>query len=142
MAKHCRWCGETKPIDAFYKHPQMKEGRLNKCKECQKKSSTTNRLKNLERVREYDRKRAKLPHRWAAGAAQSRKARARNPNYQTAHNAVARAIKAGTLLRSQCQVCGRKTDVQAHHEDYEKPLDVMWLCPPCHHARHQQLKQE
>jgi hypothetical protein len=29
----------------------------------------------------------------------------------------------------------------AHHDDYDKPLDVMWLCQPCHKQRHKELKQ-
>lgn len=35
-----------------------------------------------------------------------------------------------------CQDCGRDQSVQAHHEDYHKPLDVLWLCQPCHLRRH------
>jgi hypothetical protein len=27
----------------------------------------------------------------------------------------------------------------AHHEDYDRPLDVMWLCQPCHKQRHKEL---
>jgi hypothetical protein len=34
--KTCTTCGETKPLDEFYAHPQMRERRLNSCKECRK----------------------------------------------------------------------------------------------------------
>ncbi len=51
-----------------------------------------------------------------------------------ARNLVKKAIKAGTLTRpSSCSKCGN-TDIriEAHHKDYTKPLDVMWLCRSCH----------
>jgi hypothetical protein len=52
-----------------------------------------------------------------------------------ANDAVGRAIKAGTLEREPCEVCGR-TPAQAHHDDYDKPLDVRWLCSAHHSAHH------
>lgn len=31
--------------------------------------------------------------------------------------------------------------VQAHHDDYSKPLEVRWLCVPHHALHHKQLRQ-
>ena len=45
------------------------------------------------------------------------------------------AIKRGQLVRQPCEVCGAALDVEAHHDDYTKPLDVRWLCKR-HHAEH------
>lgn len=43
-------------------------------------------------------------------------------------------IEAGRLTREPCLVCGSaRTD--AHHEDYGRPLDVMWFCRT-HHKEH------
>lgn len=52
-----------------------------------------------------------------------------------------RAIKNGDLLRpSCCQQCGVTADagatIHAHHEDYDQPLGVIWLCQDCHGQRH------
>ena len=34
MQKHCKWCKKDKDINLFHKHKGMKDGRLNKCKDC------------------------------------------------------------------------------------------------------------
>lgn len=43
------------------------------------------------------------------------------------------AIKTGKLKSKPCQICG-KQKADAHHEDYSKPLEVIWLCR-AHHKR-------
>lgn len=45
------------------------------------------------------------------------------------------AIKRGELIRQPCEVCFTVESVEAHHDDYTKPLDVRWLCR-LHHAEH------
>ena len=50
------------------------------------------------------------------------------------------AIKAGRLVREECEVCG-KEPTEAHHDDYSKPYDVRWLCKECHTAHHQQKRR-
>jgi len=48
---------------------------------------------------------------------------------------VARALKEGVLTRMPCDKCGAVNTV-GHHEDYDKPLIVQWLCRSCHHWHH------
>jgi len=55
------------------------------------------------------------------------------------HIAVKMAKKRGILVVQPCEVCGTTERIQAHHEDYSKPLDVMWLCPKHHGARHREI---
>lgn len=43
--------------------------------------------------------------------------------------------KRGHLTPQPCRDCG-SLQSQKHHEDYGKPLDVIWLCRPCHLAHH------
>ena len=59
------------------------------------------------------------------------------------HNLVENAIGRGQIVRQPCEVCGAdgkaadgRSIVQAHHDDYSKPLDIRWLCQPCHHEWH------
>jgi hypothetical protein len=59
---------------------------------------------------------------------------------QSAHNKVARALRNGDLIRpATCERCPATDRIQAHHDDHTKPLDVMWLCPVCHAARHREI---
>lgn len=47
------------------------------------------------------------------------------------------AVKDGRLLRPLCcSQCASTTRIEGHHEDYDKPLDVMWLCRGCHAKWH------
>lgn len=41
------------------------------------------------------------------------------------------AIKTGKVKPQPCEVCGHPV-TEGHHHDYSKPLDVKWLCFPCH----------
>lgn len=55
-------------------------------------------------------------------------------NILVAHTKVETAILNGTLVRQPCEVCGKER-VDAHHDDYSKPLEVRWLCRG-HHMEH------
>ncbi|MDK1494581.1 hypothetical protein QN219_32180 [Sinorhizobium sp. 7-81] len=56
-----------------------------------------------------------------------------NPGKYDAHLAVQRAVKAGELEKQTCEVCGVEA-VDAHHDQYDEPLKVRWLCRR-HHTR-------
>lgn len=65
-----------------------------------------------------------------------------------AQNILENAIKNGIIERKvMCEKCGNvgtfkdgRTAIQAHHPDYNKPLDVMWFCQKCHHEWHKNNK--
>jgi hypothetical protein len=137
-SKNCFKCQTVKPLDEFYKHLKMADGHLNKCKECSKKDVSKHRLENIEKIREYDRQRGKLDHRIALAVEFNRAWRAEDKRRVAAHNAVSKALRAGTLQKLPCIRCQSEKSV-AHHEDYDNKLDVMWLCQPCHKERHKEL---
>jgi hypothetical protein len=139
--KTCFKCKKEKPFEMFYKHSRMGDGYLNKCKECTKNDVAQHRSENLEKIRAYDRERGKLAHRIALRTEVNRAWRAEDLRRQKAHTAVRSAIQSGSLVKSPCIRCGNEKSV-AHHEDYDKPLDVMWLCQPCHKQRHKELKED
>lgn len=158
--KSCQKCSSLKQDSDFYKDDKT-------CKECRKAMVRANRAANSEYYKEFDRSRAMLPHRVqarkeyaltdegkAAHARANRKylnnnperinqGRKRHPEKYAAHNAVWSALVTGKMVRpSSCQQCSTECTPHGHHEDYSKPLEVMWLCVPCHAARHRELKQQ
>ena len=137
MEKTCGVCLVTKTTADFYKHPGMADGFLGSCKDCHKKAVAKNRLKNIEKYREYDRNRANIPHRVALALEVHRRWRLEDKRRQQCGNAVARAIKKGIIVPIPCFVCGNERTV-AHHPSYDLWLDVVWLC----HAHHSQLHAE
>lgn len=139
--KTCFKCHHLKPLSEFYRHSRMADGHLNKCKDCTRKDVNKNRADRLDKYREYDRDRASEPHRRAISrATRLRHVRMYGKSYTKSHNAVSRAVKKGTLVRpTTCQRCPATECIQAHHDSYDRPLDVMWLCPVCHAQRHKEL---
>lgn len=138
-SKKCFKCKTIKPLILFYKQKNMADGYLNKCKECTKADSSANRLKNIDKVREYDRQRAKNPERKSLCREVNKAWRQEDTRRYKAHKAVYSAIKKGSLVRKNCERCGSDKSL-AHHEDYDKPLAVTWLCQPCHKQRHLEIK--
>ena len=61
---------------------------------------------------------------------------AKNPEKVAAHMEVYKAKRRGDLIPQPCETCGTDHRVAAHHEDYSKPLEVRWLCQPCHNREH------
>lgn len=152
--KVCRECKTEKPFSDFYKHPKMADGHLNKCSDCVKARVSKHREANLEKVREYDKRRATLPHRiqarreyfqTEAGKKARNKASAeykkKYPMKYAAHVIVRNAIRNGKFTQANnCSVCDSTGKIEGHHDDYTKPLEVRWLCEKCHKEWHRHNK--
>ena len=150
--KACFKCGEYLPLKEFYRHPQMADGHLGKCKECTKNDVKKHRRDNIEYYRLYDRSRANSPHRvsvrnkyagTANGKAASLRAKKkysdRNPLKRAVHVLVGNAMRDGKITKQPCEVCG-SIRVQGHHDDYLKPFDIRWLCTTHHALHHKRLR--
>jgi ribosomal protein S27AE len=146
--KICNSCGKRKKTELFHKRKASLDGLAAKCKECQK---------------DYDKKRSNMPHRVEArseyaktknGIESRRRAsrkyssknkdkvykatkeyRENNPKKCKAHGIVAYHVKIGNLKSKACEVCGESKS-QAHHDDYDYPLEVRWLCSKHHKEWH------
>lgn len=150
MKKECKKCHEVKSEKDFYG--------FHTCKDCTKKSVRENREKNLLYYQEYDRNRAQLPHRVKLRAKISEKWRTdpklkarsselkkiwqeKNALKRAAHVLTGNAIRDGRLIKKPCKVCG-DIKVEAHHDDYAKPLKVKWLCKKHHAEHHKKIREE
>lgn len=161
--KTCFKCGAEKPLTEFYKHPAMADGRVNKCKECNKKDVKENRALNSEYYLNYDRNRPNTeernlrfqeacrvrresdPEYKKLERERSRKWWAENPIKGKAHSAVSNGIRDGKITKpSSCEHCGSEEKrLQGHHWSYDQEnwLDVIWLCSGCHGKEHKRLNE-
>ena len=140
--RECKKCKITKPLTSFNVRTGLKLDRAYFCKECSYQQEKDWLNRNLEHNRQYRRNYYQL---------HKEEIRERHKKYmQTylsnpeekiknkARNTVSRAIKGGKLERLPCQKCG-ELKVQAHHEDYSKPLEVVWLCTIHHKEIHKNI---
>jgi hypothetical protein len=111
------------------------------CEECE-----TYPIGTLERRRSYkQRYRAKRTNRPWIPQVQKRlstdRYRRNNPEKAFAHAVVTAAVRYGVIKKPKgCSKCGATYRVEGHHEDYSKPLDVIWLCTRCYREHHDKLK--
>ena len=124
----CNKCSSEKEASDFY------ASRPATCKDCVK-AHVRQRARTNPKVQEHDRARAKTEKRKENARRISQRWRKENPDAYRAQTAVGNAIRDGKLKKEPCMFCG-VTHVHAHHRDYAKPLDVIWLCPKCHHRLH------
>lgn len=106
-----------------------------RCKPCyrtyQRRLSQQYRDKNRER----ERVRVREKQRRIRGATGYQ--RPVDPLKDRARWTVNGAIRWGKIVKPEtCSQCGEARRLSAHHEDYNKPLEVTWLCSVCHGLTH------
>ena len=76
--------------------------------------------------------------------ATSRRWNQRHPEKIKAHRTVSYAIRRGRLVKGPCEWAGVECRgrIEAHHDDYTKPLEVRWLCKKHHKAADQSRRRE
>lgn len=138
---NCYVCGkEFEPV------PSQVSGRSAKrCKPCRRaylaKRAESRRAQGLktgggqmptEYKAAWQRRKMADPSYRAKKSRQVRDSQKRHPDHTKARRLVRTALERGEMVRHPCQVCGSQK-VEAHHDDYSRPLDVRWLCRR-HHA--------
>ncbi|WP_081724759.1 hypothetical protein [Asticcacaulis sp. YBE204] len=67
--------------------------------------------------------------------------RTENPKAIWAHHSLRSALRRGLIERKPCEVCAavhgvNDAVIDGHHEDYDRPMDVKWLCRKHHRQIH------
>lgn len=151
--KKCSECGTTKPFSEYYQHPQMGDGYLSQCKECVKSRVKKRYYAEPGKIKAYEQSRANLPHRIKARQdyaktdackASIKKSRkkwlADNQDKRAAHIILGNAVRDNRIEKpANCSKCDGVGRIHGHHEDYTKPLDVVWVCQRCHKEIHKDI---
>ncbi len=114
--KTCTKCGRELPLTCFVRDTRPNRTRYTICKECKAEYRRAN--KDMLLQSQYERRRRK---------------RAELTPKRKAWNAVYYAVKTGKIAKpDECSICGATGNMQAHHDDYSKVFDVVWVCQDCH----------
>ena len=118
--KRCFKCKKDKDYSEFVKDKNQKDGHYTYCKDC-----SGLLFKKHSQSLSYKKRHNKQSGEWEK----------RNRIAKRAHRIVRKAKQTGKLLKPKnCSLCLQiKKRIEAHHSDYLRPLDVIWLCPRCHH---------
>lgn len=93
------------------------------------------REKNRKKLRDYGKKYNKI-YRKKNGYHNEEKWERENPKEYKAQKLLRYAVKMRYIKKLPCAVCGRRYSVGGHHPDYDKPLEVIWLCALHHKHLH------
>lgn len=149
IIKRCCHCKREDGELKIFSRNKIKNGTIRYCyicPECLKEKSETIRLSKGE---DYSTQKGKL-YRWRLKndpryreMAERRKLYNINRRHSLkvkVRSILNNAIKYGKLFRLPCSICGN-IKAQAHHEDYSKPLDVIWFCSKHHAKRESEIRK-
>lgn len=123
QTKICFKCGRELPLSEFYKHPQMGDGHLNKCKDCAKKDIRSN----------YMRKSA--DEKWMEKERARGREKAKRLGYK--YDTTRRDFHPNTSISKLLRIRGYDTKgKEAHHWNYNFPYSVLLMSRKAHHRIH------
>ena len=133
--KRCITCKAEKPADQFYADRRNRDSLKSQCKRCHCATSVATRDPDAHRAAtraSAARQRLVNPERARARERAASKCRIRTAK-TIARASLNAAIGLGLIQRpASCSACKLVTRVHGHHDNYEHPLQVRWVCPQCH----------
>ena len=143
--KYCNQCGNDKPLSEFNKNRSRVDGHADWCRACMAGWRKVWKWNNIETYR----KAKKRWHRNLSSATkdrhneQRRQYKEANPGMAKAHRTLNQAVLSGEIVKPKyCEWCARNRKLDATHSNYSKPLDVEWLCRPCHCVKDGKVSKE
>lgn len=136
--KVCVRCKQTLGREKFYKNKRLKDGLASECKTCSKERMGLWVLKNSQQWRNRCKKYHKQyrDNHSVECKLYNKKTRLKYPDRVKCRSSILTAIRSGKIKkRNSCEIC-YNGPTHGHHEDYSKPLDVIWLCSRCHAMLH------
>lgn len=132
--KKCAECGRELALTEFNKNRNSKDGHQDRCRECFSRYNRERYLKNREKTKRMVKEYKEANPRKVFETRM--KSFSKNPSEERLRKLVQAAMKCGELVNpGVCSGCGCTSEerrIEAHHYDYSKPLDVIWVCTPCH----------
>lgn len=140
VEKRCPRCKDVKPLDGYHRNRKHSDGHHDTCKACRKLAAQDWSEEKREAARRAVRKSHSTPE-FRARDVEYKREYQRRPDVKAKHrarNAVKDALLSGRIVRpTACTTCNSEGGtLDAHHPDYNRPLDVFWLCRPCHAILH------
>ena len=127
------WVERHKDTEKYLKMNRIKtkkyrDNHLEKCLERERK-----RVRNLKESGKWDRKKRYLYDReWIK----------KHPMQYRCYYTIRAALRGKKLNKPlECQICKKMGLIDGHHEDYNKPLDVVWCCRTCHSKLDQERRK-
>src|SRR3990172_30736 len=138
---HCPTCALWLPRQEYYISLRSWNGIGAQCKKCH--TATSIRTRNKDTVRksnaEYMRRaRIKYPEKFKERDRIASSIRRKNdPIKVSARAELKKAVKRGDIVKPNvCERCGVENILTGHHDNYNNPLEVLWLCYSCHGKEH------
>jgi hypothetical protein len=124
--KWCWMCRRRLPVEEFSFSRSNYDGLSSHCRECGK-------AYKLQHYEQY----------YGEYYERTRQYRREKPERYRCYWIVQEAIKNGDLVRpGMCSKCGKRDDIVAHHDDYNRPFDIVWLCVSCDRQLHADLRRK
>lgn len=143
--KRCSVCFEMKTMEQYQVRRASKDGRTAACRLCLsiRDARRVDQPKRVAKRKEIAQKRRLSPELTAIENRCKHEWIEKNRIKRSAHIAVDNAVRDRILIKpDNCERCGVNDSLHGHHEDYTKPLDVIWLCRSCHGKRHREINAE